>query len=288
MSWKRLFAHFGKLKPGLILLFSASAAFLALTNPFGDPYYDGEERLITTFCLAGIVLLSISLSVILGKAEKRIQINTFSYGWLVRSNFLISLLCYIALVLFSVALVFIRRFPGEWILLVVAVAGYGIWAVPIATTMLNLLPALFIMRFRENKIITKSAGLILIMSSLGMIFFTAARNATCDFTRNHACVAKRAIEARNPELCEKIEDGYTRALCYENVSQKIGDITLCAKISNLQIQSVCIANVAIALKDPSLCEMVRSTEMGTDKESCYAKVRIGTQLFRARPSGKEN
>lgn len=261
-----------KLKNGVIMFFFVVAAYLALVNPL-DRYFGGEDKLIMFFIIFGALILSFSFSFLLAKSEQKIKENNYSYGWLIKSNLLLSLLFYIALIIFSVILVFISiqffNAQNESGLLVFIILWNGLWIAPLAVLIFNFIPSLLFYKFYSSKHFLKITPLAFVALSFILIAFFITRNTTCEFKRDYACVAEKAIKAENPQICEQIEENFAQGLCYEHVSRKINDVSLCDNISSETIQSICIKNIAVNMNDPKICEGVKSKEVGTDKESCY-------------------
>lgn len=122
--------------------------------------------------LAGVVLayliIRLTLSHLKSKIKKKIEDDSFSYGWLIRWNLLAVLLLYIASVVLSVVFTFILTqffdFQSEFGLSIFFVGLFGIWIAPLAVFFLCFIPSLFISEFylRKNIINHTSKSVILI------------------------------------------------------------------------------------------------------------------------------
>lgn len=264
-----------KLKSGFILFLFVITTYIALVNPLGR-YFDfhGEEGLIMLFIIFGALFLSLAFSFLLAKIQRRIEENIFSYGWLIKSNLLIALLFYVALIIFSVALVFISiqffNAQSESFLLVLMVLFYGLWIAPLSTFIFNFIPSLFSSKFHSNNNLLKIIAIIFIVLSLISISYFVARNVTCEFKDDYICVADKAIATQNPQLCGEIKENYMlQDLCYGHVSVQTDDVSLCAKITDDITQSRCITYIAMNMNDSKICDGVKSKNEIFNKESCY-------------------
>lgn len=257
-----------ELKSGLVLFVFVMSVFLA-----GPP---DLHFVIKLFIIFGALILGVTFSFLLTKSKEKIRDNAFSYGWLIKLNLFVALVFYIALIVFSIALVYIMtqffNAQNESGILVAIVLIQGLWIAPLAVFILNFIPSLLFGIFHTNSNFLKITPPIFIVLSLIFVTYFVARNVTCDFKHDYACIADKAVGAANPQLCEGVEGDFRRGLCYEHVSRKINDISLCEKISDDAIQSICVRNIATNMNDPKICEWAKSKQALLNKESCYIYV----------------
>lgn len=152
------------------MFFFVIAAYVALVNPFRGSF-DSEDKLVLIFVGFSALILSFASSFLFSKSEQKIEENTHSYGWLIKSNLALSLLLYVALIIFSVILVFISMFlgaNGEASMIITFTMFYGLWLAPLAVLILNFIPSLFLYKFRSSKYLSKIIPLTIL--SLSLIF----------------------------------------------------------------------------------------------------------------------
>lgn len=92
------------------------------------------------------------------------------------------------------------------------------------------------------------------------------------FRQNQAlCVAKQALESREPQLCDQFKGSRSRFdKCYQVMAQGLADPLLCAKIVEPRNQDTCYSILASQVSDRSLCD-----KMGDDgffRQQCHGVV----------------
>lgn len=60
-----------------------------------------------------------------------------------------------------------------------------------------------------------------------------------NFVTKDTCIQDKAIQTKNPEFCEAIENGINKDACYMGLADDLKDKSICEKITNDIIKTTC-------------------------------------------------
>ncbi len=88
---------------------------------------------------------------------------------------------------------------------------------------------------------------------------------------NDSVLKQRAINTRDPSICDNIIGNTDKYLCYEYASDKLNNPELCKNINSESGKNICYKTIALHMRDIKVCDLVKSID-GYSREECYSNI----------------